>query len=177
MLQRMLKCVLALGFISEFSRAQFDRRFPGEGDLLKFTALCSTNSKEYGADEREGASQDDGYVLLVGNSFEHKFIKSSCDLFSQHAPEARVAVLGCKVQNDRQIVSYESGQLDDAAAAELYARARLVMFPARYEGFGTRSCMRWRIESRSLPGTCRYSGKSRSRVRESGKSAPSSNDG
>ena len=52
--QRMLKSTSALGFISDFSRAQFDRRFPHDGAPLGFTALCSTDTKEYGAPRKGG---------------------------------------------------------------------------------------------------------------------------
>ena len=132
----MLKSTSALGFISDFSRAQFDRRFSHEGDHLGFTALCSTDTKEYGADEEAGAPRDDGYVLLVGNPYEHKFLKASCDLFRREAPEMKLVVLGLKMPDDDQISSYESGQLNDEAAADLYARASLVLFPSHCEGFG-----------------------------------------
>jgi glycosyltransferase involved in cell wall biosynthesis len=134
--ERMLKSTSALGFISDFSRAQFDRRFSHEGDHLGFTALCSTNTKEYGADEEAGAPRDDGYVLLVGNPYEHKFLKASCDLFRGEAPQMKLVVLGLKMPDDDQVSSFESGQLNDEAAADLYARASLVLFPSHCEGFG-----------------------------------------
>jgi glycosyltransferase involved in cell wall biosynthesis len=134
--QRMLKSTSALGFISDFTRAQFDKRFSHEGDHLGFTALCSTNTKEYGSDEGAGAPRDDGYVLLVGNPYEHKFLEASCDLFRRDAPEMKLVVLGLKMSDDDQVSSFESGQLNDEAAADLYARASLVFFPSHCEGFG-----------------------------------------
>jgi hypothetical protein len=134
--ERMLKSISALGFISDFSRAQFDRRFPDRGAHFEFTALCSTNTKEYGLDEKAGTTRDDGYVLLVGNSYEHKFLKASCDIFRREAPETKLVVLGLKLPDDDHILSYESGQLNDEATADLYAHASLVLFPSHCEGFG-----------------------------------------
>ena len=75
-------------------------------------------------------------MLLVGNSYEHKFLKASCDIFRREAPETKLVVLGLKMPDDDQIPSYESGQLNDEAAADLYARASLVLFPSHCEGFG-----------------------------------------
>jgi glycosyltransferase involved in cell wall biosynthesis len=134
--ERMLKSISALGFISDFSRVQFERRFSPKGDHLGFTALCSTDSKEYSANETAGAPRDDGYVLLVGNPYEHKFLKASCDHFRREAPEMKLVVLGLKMPDDERIMSYESGQLNDEAVADLYARASLVFFPSHCEGFG-----------------------------------------
>ncbi len=134
--ERMLKSISALGFISDFSRAQFGRRFGHEGAHLGFTALCSTDTKEYGADESVVAPRDDGYVLLVGNSYEHKFLRASCDIFRRETPGTKLIVLGLKMTDDPQIMSYESGQLNDDAVADLYAGASVVFFPSHCEGFG-----------------------------------------
>ena len=134
--ERMLESILALGFISNYSRVQFDRRFPHKGDHLAFTALCSTDTKEYGAEEKAGTPRDDGYLLLVGNFYEHKFLKASCDLFRREAPDVKLVVLGLKLPHDDRILSYESGQLNHEAADDLYAHASLVLFPSHCEGFG-----------------------------------------
>ena len=134
--ERMIRSASALGFISDFSRAQFERRFSCEGDHVSFTALCSTDTREYRNDEYAGPARDDGYVLLVGNPYEHKFLKASSDKFRQHAPNMRLVVLGLKVEDSDQVVSFSGGQLDDNKIAELYAHASVVMFPSHYEGFG-----------------------------------------
>ena len=134
--ERMLKSTSALGFISDFSRLQFERRFSQGGEHLAFTALCSTDTKEYGANEVSGTPRDDGYVLLVGNPYEHKFLKASCDLFRREVPGMKLVVLGLKMEDDDQVSSYQSGQLSDEATADLYARASLLLFPSHCEGFG-----------------------------------------
>jgi Glycosyl transferases group 1 len=134
--ERMLKSISALGFISDFSRAQFNRRLRHESAHLGFTALCSTDTEEYGVDKSAAAPRDDGYVLLVGNSYEHKFLKASCDIFRRETPETKLVVLGLKLTDDDQVSSYESGQLDDDAVADLFAGASLVFFPSHCEGFG-----------------------------------------
>ena len=134
--ERMLKCTSALGFISDFSRAQFDRRFPHRGEVIEFTALCSTDAAEYDAHVNIEDVRDDGYILLVGNTYDHKFIKESCDHFVREAPDTRLVVLGLDFPKTEQISSYESGLLNAGAVADLYARASLVFFPSHDEGFG-----------------------------------------
>ena len=86
--------------------------------------------------EKAGAPRDDGYVLLVGNPYDHKFLKASCDIFRSEAPETKLVVLGLKLPDDEQISSHEGGQLNDEAVSGLYARASLVLFPSHCEGFG-----------------------------------------
>ncbi|MBV8765790.1 MAG: glycosyltransferase [Hyphomicrobiales bacterium] len=134
--ERMVKSVSTIGFISDFSRAQFDRRFGCEAQYFGFTALCSTDTKEYGAEANAGLRRDGGYILLVGNPYEHKFLSVSCDLLRREAPATKLVVLGIKVPDDENISSFEGGQLNDEAVAELYARANIVFFPSHCEGFG-----------------------------------------
>jgi len=134
--KRMINCVSALGFISDFSRSQFEKRFSSKGNYVGFTALCSTNTKEYGAHEETSTLRDDGYVLLVGNSYEHKFLKETCDCFRRDAPGTRLVVLGLKLPQNGSVSSYEGGSLSDDAVADLYARASVVLFPSHNEGFG-----------------------------------------
>jgi hypothetical protein len=133
---RMIRSTSVLGFISDFSRTQFARRFSREGDHLAITALCSTDLKEYGADDHAGTTRDDGYVLLAGNSLDHKFLKASCEIFRRESPETKLVVLGLQMPDDDQISSYDGGQLSDDTVADLYARASLILFPSHYEGFG-----------------------------------------
>lgn len=134
--ERMVKSVSTIGFISDFSRAQFDRRFGREAQYSGFTALCSTDTKEYGAEANAGLRRDGGYILLVGNPYEHKFLSVSCDLLRREAPTTKLVVLGIKVPGDKNISSFASGQLNENAVTGLYARANLIFFPSHCEGFG-----------------------------------------
>ena len=68
-------------------------------------------------------------------------------------------MLGLQIPDDDQISSYDGGQLSDDTVADLYARASLILFPRITKASAFRSCMAWRIASRSLRGTCPCRGK------------------
>jgi hypothetical protein len=82
---------------------------------------ASTSRRRYRANDHAMISQDDGYVLSVGNSYEHKFLKSSCAHISSGSTRYRLVVLGLQVEDDDRILTYQGGEFDNEAIADLYA--------------------------------------------------------
>ena len=74
-LDLMSRTASVVGFISTFSRDQFHRRFSRPSQSIDPVVLCSTTVDEY----RGGARppQSDGSVLIVGNSYDHKFVNET----------------------------------------------------------------------------------------------------
>ena len=77
-----------------------------------------------------------GFVLLVGNAFEHKAVREAL----AHVPgEYRVVVLGGKAHRygrRRNTAYLRSGFLSEKEIHGLYERSLAVLFPSQYEGFG-----------------------------------------
>ena len=76
------------------------------------------------------------YVLVIGNSYPHKFLQETIDKLS--TSERDVIVVGAKSvnTNNDNIICIESGRLSDAFMTELKKRCSIVVFPSLYEGFG-----------------------------------------
>lgn len=137
-------------YISEFSRSQFELRFPA---VLKTPQLaCQLSVRELDYKERETplAAEQEGsedsakvlgeiplsYVLLVGNHFHHKFIKPAAEFLLSRFPQLRLVCLGRMEDMPRAVLSLSAGKLSERQISELYAGAEFVIFPSQYEGFG-----------------------------------------
>ena len=76
------------------------------------------------------------YVLVVGNAFPHKQVRSALDaLRSSSLP---IVVLGStdSAEEFPLMHALPGGSLTDTEVATVYSRARVVVFPSAYEGFG-----------------------------------------
>ena len=128
----------ALGFISDFSRDQFRRRFDVPARVVEFISRCSTDPADYadGDDRgRDGADAGEG-VLIVGNHYPHKHVRETLATLRAAAPGVPVTVLGLDMAPEPGVAAYAAGDLPQAIVDDLYRRARVVLFPSHYEGFG-----------------------------------------
>lgn len=76
------------------------------------------------------------YVLVVGNAFPHKQVRSALEaLRSSSLP---IVVLGSpdSAEEFPLMHALPGGSLTDTEVATVYSRARVVVFPSAYEGFG-----------------------------------------
>ena len=130
----MLQTTTVIGYISEFSRAQFHRRFPVPASQVEYVALCSTDPDEYAGAPRMDI--DDGPILLVGNHYAHKDVLHTLDLLLKRPDAPEIVVLGLTAPDHPKVTSYMAGSLDQDLIDSLYDQARIVLFPSHYEGFG-----------------------------------------
>jgi GT2 family glycosyltransferase len=126
----------AVFYISEFSRDQFLRRFASRPHVRHVVSMPSTEVEEYRSSHSELSSTHDDYLLVVGNHFAHKAVREVVYLMREHLPGYRLRVLGSRLPELPDLVTFESGELHESTVAELYARATAVVFPSHYEGFG-----------------------------------------
>jgi glycosyltransferase involved in cell wall biosynthesis len=112
--------------ISEFSKSDFIY-FYGFGQEMKVIHLA-TNA---GVSLQERTAD---YILLVGNHYYHKCIEETIELLSGHWP---LVVLGGRSSNHSpRVKRLASGRLTRLQIRDLFAKARLVVYPSLYEGFG-----------------------------------------
>ncbi len=121
-------------FNSAFTQRQFERRFGLRSDLPKRPSLHSLRLEEYG-DAPSMQTQGES-VLILGNSFAHKYVEEAARLLAAAHPHRSIVALGPSPGAIADVVSYTSGSLDHKAMSDLYRRARIVVYPSVYEGFG-----------------------------------------
>jgi GT2 family glycosyltransferase len=114
--------------ISDFSRTDFSAFF-GIDAPMKVIHLGTNTlyTPEFG---------DGEYVLVVGNAFAHKGVDEALKHLDDTWP---IIVLGGGAngtQRESHIRRLESGNLSRQSVRELFAKARLVVYPSYYEGFG-----------------------------------------
>lgn len=79
-------------------------------------------------------SHQDGYVLIVGNSYPHKQLDLALPaLEKQQLP---IIVLGSTINEHSNVIGFASGSLSAQRIAALFSSARVVIFPSAYEGYG-----------------------------------------
>jgi len=106
-------------------------------------------AKEGGGGMGVGVQHDGNTLLYIGNSYPHKNLKTLLDafkIFSEKQPDAKLVMAGHKdlfseaiekYAREKEITKVEFFRdIDDSKLAELYASAKLYVFPSRLEGFG-----------------------------------------
>ena len=131
----MLDTADLIGFNSTFTAAQFERRFSVPPSVNTFVSLCSTDVGDYASGSGMAPSAGD-HILLVGNHYPHKFVRETLDLFHALPSAPPIVVLGLEVEPRDKVTSFTAGDLDQVFVDGLYDRARAVVFPSHYEGFG-----------------------------------------
>jgi glycosyltransferase involved in cell wall biosynthesis len=123
-------------FISEFSRQRFQARFAVLPSVRSGVVHLSLDPANYAADVDHSAASDP-YWLIVGNSYDHKFLTPTLDLIVRAFPGKRLIAVGeGGAKRGPRVTQFESGPTDERQMQALYANAELVVFPSFYEGFG-----------------------------------------
>ncbi len=130
----MAHTVSMVGYISQFTADQLNRRVAIPDSVAQATILLSTDPAEYVTPAEEPKGSD--YLLLVGNEYSHKHLRETIDLFRSRPNRPPLVVLGLKLHGEPGITSYASGDLDDDFVERLYRNAIAIVFPTHYEGFG-----------------------------------------
>jgi len=119
---------------SEFSRQRFLSRFPPYPGVRHYVSYLSFHQDEY---RRPFESQGDGeYLLVIGNQLDHKWVSETVSLLATAFPFHSVHAIGCGNLRLSNVKSVRSGQLSDAEINDMFAAARIIVFPSFYEGFG-----------------------------------------
>jgi GT2 family glycosyltransferase len=143
-------------YISDFGAELFQRRFPKRPGLAELVAYPSMDLRDYRSGAAPLSSTAGGqHILVVGNKFEHKRILATTAALSQAFPEEKIAVLGLRHEGGPNVISFESGNLNEAEMQKLLDGARFIVFPSTYEGFGlpVLESLAWRkpMLARSIP--------------------------
>jgi glycosyltransferase involved in cell wall biosynthesis len=125
----------AIFYNSGFSRDQFNRRFPVAGNILEVITFHSFKVEENTTAEYRGAAVGD-YVLVFGNSYDHKDVLPTVQRLRSHFPPQPIIALGPECVNVENVTFLSSGTLPDEKVEELVASAKVVLFPSWNEGFG-----------------------------------------
>lgn len=144
---------------SDFSAQQIRRRFTLPPDLIQTRAPHALDLAAYRRelDTPPGttvAALTPGYLLIIGNQSWHKFVVPTSNRLAAARPDRQVIALGIATPETSEpqpsagdyppprldaranLLALESGPLDEADIAHLYAKAAAVIYPSHYEGFG-----------------------------------------
>jgi glycosyltransferase involved in cell wall biosynthesis len=123
-------------FISEFSRQRFQARFGLSPSVRSGVVHLSLDPADYVADGGHSVASDP-YWLIVGNSYDHKFLTPTLHLIARAFPGKKLIAVGEREpKRGRRVTQLESGVTDEPRMQALYANAEIVVFPSFYEGFG-----------------------------------------
>jgi hypothetical protein len=122
-----------LMYISEFSRNQFRRRFVTRPNIVEAVVYLSLEPSEYEADR---SLSDGQWILIFGNAYDHKDLERTTKIVSAAFPFEKIKVVGRQQLNGMNVEAFDSGALESEFIDELFARAKCVVFPSFYEGFG-----------------------------------------
>lgn len=151
--EQMVRTMSFIGYISEFTRDQFRCRFDVPATVTEAIVLLSTDPTEY---EPESATPEIGdYVLLVGNEYSHKHVFDTVKLYKALPNRDHLVVFGVNISCEDGLTSYESGSLGEETVSTLFSKAKVVLYPSHYEGFGfpviTALAHRKPVVARKLP--------------------------
>jgi hypothetical protein len=124
-----------LMYISKFTRQQFRRRYFTRPGLIESVVHLSLDPKDYLPQEKLPVN-DAGYVLVVGNAFEHKDLPRTVEILAAAFPLQNFKVIGMHRAPYDNVEAFSSGNLSRDFVDRLYAGAKLIVFPSFYEGFG-----------------------------------------
>jgi glycosyltransferase involved in cell wall biosynthesis len=120
-------------YISEFSRDQFGRRFVRRPGLVESVIYLSLDAAEYISD---GGTSDGEWILIFGNAYDHKDLGRTTKIVSAAFPYEKIKVVGRRELGGLNVEAFDSGALENEVIEELFRRAKCVVFPSFYEGFG-----------------------------------------
>jgi glycosyltransferase involved in cell wall biosynthesis len=125
-----------LAFISEFTRDRFRRRFAAGAGVPSLVSHLSFDPADYLRPDVQPAPDQESFVFVVGNGLDHKDVSQTIELLTRAFPYQRIVALGPALAPTPRVTVLESGTLPEVDLHRLYARARAVVFPSFYEGFG-----------------------------------------
>jgi glycosyltransferase involved in cell wall biosynthesis len=126
----------ALMFDSDFTRQQLVRRFPAAATVRGLVCHYSFDLTEYVHPDISPRADDERFIFVVGNGYDHKDVTRTIDLLTRAFPYEKIVGLGSAAGSRPGVTVLESGTLSEHEVHRLYAGAAAVVFPSFYEGFG-----------------------------------------
>ena len=124
-----------LMYNSGFTRDRFHERFPVASHVRELISHHSFQFDEYRRADRT-EHQAGPYILVVGNSLDHKALAPTLDLLANAFPYEHFTVIGMEFLGRPNVTGFASGNLSSSEVERIYANARMLVFPSFYEGFG-----------------------------------------
>jgi hypothetical protein len=122
-------------YISDFSHQRFISRFPPDPMVRHYVSYLPFHQDDYGPPHSDPAS-DGGYLLVIGNHLDHKWVRQTVEVLAPAFPFESVHALGCEDPHLPNVRTYPSGQMCAEEIEQMFAGARIIVFPSFYEGFG-----------------------------------------
>jgi glycosyltransferase involved in cell wall biosynthesis len=122
-------------YISHFTQARFNRRFPVSPDVAESVVHLSLAQQDY-VTSTTPEPLDTGQILVFGNDYIHKHVRLTVETLANAFPFNRITALGLAETPWRNVEALPSGQRSADALHGLIANARIIVFPSFYEGFG-----------------------------------------
>ncbi|MDQ0512609.1 glycosyltransferase [Ancylobacter amanitiformis] len=129
------RMVDGLAFNSNYSRERFAARFGPLGTAHAVT-LHSLDPVETAPPSDSPSGMDEPYMLVFGNSYDHKLVDPTLATLSDAFPYANIVALGGSVAPTPRVRLMKSGMIEQATINALVANAAVLVFPSCYEGFG-----------------------------------------
>jgi glycosyltransferase involved in cell wall biosynthesis len=125
-------------YISDFTCQRFRTRFPLGLDVKDETLHLSFHSRDYVRPDarRKERTSSPPYLLVVGNSYDHKDLAIAVDTLAACFPFQCIRALGLVKPAHPNVEAVPSGSVSEIEMERLYANAQAVVFPSLYEGFG-----------------------------------------
>lgn len=130
------QCADLLFFNTAYSRDRYAFRFRPRADLPSVVTHHSMVAGEITHPSAGPRAIPERYVLVMGNSYDHKDLRRTLALLSDAFPFLQLACIGDEVKDMAHVISYPSGEISDEVIADLYRHCEAVVFPSHYEGFG-----------------------------------------
>lgn len=124
-----------LFYISEFSKGQFNHRFPVATGVLESVSYLSFARSEYLAEGFDGRKTEN-FVLVFGNNYDHKDVYPTVQRIRARFPDLEIVAIGPECATIDGVTFLPSGGLPDDQIESLVASAKAVVFPSWNEGFG-----------------------------------------
>lgn len=124
-----------LFYISEFSKRQFNHRFPVASGVMESVSYLSFARSENVIKGIDGMSAQN-YVLVFGNNYDHKDVYPTVQRIRARFPDLEIIAIGPECASLDKVTFLPSGGLPDEQIETLVASAKAVVFPSWNEGFG-----------------------------------------
>ncbi|WP_431284615.1 glycosyltransferase [Humitalea sp. 24SJ18S-53] len=123
-------------FISHYTRDRFVFRFRPDAAIPLVVTHLSLSGAEATCDVLRSEPAPAPYILVFGNTYDHKGLKHAVATLADAFPYTRIVVIGAATSRSPLVTALNSGRLSDAEITTFMAEASVVVFPSHYEGFG-----------------------------------------
>jgi len=128
-------CSDGILYNSDFTRQRFAVRFPPSPPVRHLPCYHSFHKDEYVSATHHSSGRGQ-YILIVGNTLDHKWVQQTANLLATAFPFETFRALGsCRVEQPN-VTAIQAGTLPSEELEQLYSDARIVVIPSFYEGFG-----------------------------------------